>query len=257
MTTDVQLMDISCAGSCWINPMTRHAFGPRLKSAKTEIMRNKGWLSHTPKRFQNEILARSSFCEFKAGHQIYNVGDPPGGMYGLIDGGLAIAVANGERVFDFAHFASAGSWFGEASAFTDMPRRVGLRCTRQSSLLHLSQVEIKAVTHENPESWRWLALIALGHLDTAVGAAEDLMNRDPKRRCLGTLLRLAGLRHQGSTDEYARIDVSQNQLADMANLSRNAVGSILREAEILGAIKLGYKSIEILHPEALRSSLRE
>ena len=148
MTTDVQLMDISCAGSCWINPMTRHAFGPRLKSAKTEIMRNKGWLSHTPKRFQNEILARSSFCEFKAGHQIYNVGDPPGGMYGLIDGGLAIAVANGERVFDFAHFASAGSWFGEASAFTDMPRRVGLRCTRQSSLLHLSQVEIKAVTHE-------------------------------------------------------------------------------------------------------------
>ena len=71
---------------------------------------------------------------FRAGATIYSVGDPPGGMYGLVSGKFAISIAPGERGAHIAHFARSGTWFGEAAAFTEQPRRIGspMVCSEQS-----------------------------------------------------------------------------------------------------------------------------
>ncbi len=228
------------------------------KTDAAQVLRTHGWLSHTPAAFQDRVIERGRLCEFEAGQPIYQLGDPPGGIYGLVEGGVAISIAPGEHEPQFAHFAVPGIWLGETAVITRQPRRVGLRCTRYSWLLQLPLAEIDSILREDPAAWRLLALISIGHMDTAIGAAEDLMIRDPDRRCVATVLRLAGCRYDGPGQaDPLDVDISQEDLAHIANLSRNAVGTILRDLKTRRLISLRYRRIQILDAKALRGLLMD
>src|SRR5271163_1672879 len=87
-------------------------------AAMHEVVLGQGWLSQTPPSFQRSVLDRCHLRHFNAGEAIYSVGDPPGGMFGLVAGGLNVSIAPNERGPYFTHVARPGSWFGEAAAFT-------------------------------------------------------------------------------------------------------------------------------------------
>ena len=89
--------------------------------AAREIAQSHGWLSQTPPSFRREVLDRCYLQSFKAGELVFIVGDPPGGMYGLVSGGLGVSIAPGERGPYFVHFARPGTWFGEVSVITGQP----------------------------------------------------------------------------------------------------------------------------------------
>lgn len=225
--------------------------------AAHEIVRRAGWLSITPPSFQAEVLARCHFLSFKTGEFIYHVNDPPGGMFGLVSGGLSISIAPGERGPYFAHFARPGTWFGEAAAITGQPRRVGLSVTRDSELLHLPLPEIRQIVGANPEAWRLFALVTIGHLDMAIGASDDLMIRNHVNRCIAILLRLGGYR-RGSPPDFSpvEIDVSQEEIAVLSNVARTTAGAVLRKLEEEGCIEQSYRRIRILAPDTLRGMLQ-
>lgn len=226
---------------------------PELESAR-EHLRRVGWLSATPHGFREAVLERCVLRSFAPQQSLFHLADPPGGIYGLVSGGLAIMIGPAERGLYYAHFARTGFWFGEGPALTDEPRRVGVAATRQTTTLHLPLPAVRGLIASDPETLRWLALITLGHLDMAIGASDDLMIRNPARRTIAVLLRLAGCRHAGL--HPAEIDVSQEDLARMANLSRNGVGTILRRLEKDGLIEVGYRHILLLRPTELRARLQ-
>ncbi len=204
------------------------------------------------------VLNRCHLCEYAAGQPVYHLGDQPGGTYGLVEGGVAVSIAPGEHEPQFAHFVVPGTWLGETAAFTRQPRRVSLRCTRRSWLLHLALSDIDSIVRDDPDAWRLLALIGIGHMDTAIGAAQDLMLRDPAERCIATVLRLAGCRYDGpGHTETLEVDISQEDLAHISNLSRNATGAILRALEARRLIALAYRRIQVLDARALRQSLTD
>jgi CRP-like cAMP-binding protein len=152
-----------------------------LSEAHAVISRS-GWLSFVPPPFRQVVLDRCVLQDFEDGATIYSVGDPPGGMYGLIRGNLALSIAPGERGPYIAHFARPGTWFGEAAAFTEQPRRIGLAVTRDSKLLHLPLPAIREIVTANPGAWRFFGLAAIAHIDVAIGAADDLLIRDHVKR---------------------------------------------------------------------------
>ncbi len=84
----------------------------------------------------------------------------------------------------------------------------------------------------------------------------DLLIRDPARRTIAVLLRLAGRREPGAANSPVDIDTSQEDLATMSNLSRNAVGKILRRLEAEHVVRIGYRQITLLSPQALHARLR-
>jgi CRP/FNR family transcriptional regulator, cyclic AMP receptor protein len=223
-----------------------------------EIVRNRGWLRHTPASFKSAVLERCRLEQFAAGTPVYSVGDEPGGMYGVVAGALGISVAPGESGPYVAHLAISGAWFGEAAAFTRQPRRVGLMATRDSWLLHLPLHAIDEIVRRDPGAWRFFGLITIGLLDTAIGGSDDLMIRDHVKRFVAVLLRLANCRYvsprKGSTIE---IDVSHDDLARMANVARTTAGAILRKLEAEGHLALSYRCISIVAPNALRKMLRD
>jgi CRP/FNR family transcriptional regulator, cyclic AMP receptor protein len=226
-----------------------------IEAAKKIIIEN-GWLSMTPPPFQGVVLERCRLQGFKAGQNIFMAGDPPGGMYGLVSGGLAISIAPGERGPYFAHLARPGTWFGESSAITQKPRRIGLAATRDSQLFHLPLPKINEIVATDPSAWRLFALVTSGHIDMAIGACDDLMIRDHVQRFVAILLRLGGCRYASPGDtSHAEIDLRQDEIATLANVARTTAGAILRTLEKAGHIEQAYRRIRILAPDALRNML--
>ena len=228
---------------------------PTLPQAHAIVSRE-GWLSFTPPPFPQTVLARCKLEALKAGATIYSVGDPPGGMYGLVRGSFALSIAPGERGPYVAHFARPGTWFGEAAAFTEQPRRISLAVTRNSKFLHLTLPAIREIVTADPGAWRFFGLAAIAHNDTAIGAADDLLIRDHVKRSVAVLLRLGGCRYlTRSGGAPVEVDVSQEDFAVMTNLARTTAGAVLRTLEASGHVKVSYRRVRILAPDALRAML--
>ena len=228
---------------------------PTLPQAHTIVSRQ-GWLSFTPPPFRHTVLEHCQLEALKAGATIYSVGDPPGGMFGLVHGSFALSIAPGERGPYLAHFARPGTWFGEAAAFTEQPRRIGLAITRDSKLLHLPLPAIREIVAADPGAWRFFGLAAIAHIDVAIGATDDLLIRDHVKRSIAVLLRLAGCRyHTPDRATATEVDVSQEDFAAMTNLARTTAGTVLRKLEAAGYLKVSYRRVSILAPDALRAML--
>ena len=224
------------------------------KRAQTQdTVSQQGWLSFTPPPFRQNVLDRCKLLVLRDGATIYSVGDPPGGMYGLVAGAFAISIAPGERGPYVAHAALPGSWFGEAAAFTERPRRIGLSVSRNSEVLHLPLPSIREIVAADPGAWRLFGLAAIAHIDGAIGAADDLLIRDHFKRSVAVLLRLGGCRYGAPAGAGPiEVDVSQEDFATMTNTARTTAGIVLRKLEADGHIGVSYRKVRILAPDALR-----
>ena len=228
---------------------------PTLPEAHAIVSRH-GWLSFTPPPFRKVVLDRCKLQAFKAGATVYSVGDPPGGMYGLVRGNFALSIAPGERGPYIAHFARPGTWFGEAAAFTEQPRRIGLAVPRDSKVLHLPLPAIREIVAADPGAWRFFGLAAIAHNDVAIGGADDLLIRDHVKRSVAVLLRLGGCRRETPQGgQPIEVDVSQEDFAAMTNTARTTAGTVLRKLEAEGCVEVAYRCVRILAPDRLRAML--
>jgi CRP/FNR family cyclic AMP-dependent transcriptional regulator len=216
-----------------------------------------GWLSQMPEPFRLNFVGRCRLQKVAAGERVYGLDDPPGGIYGVAAGSISMQLAPQERGPYLGHLMGPGSWFGLAAAMHKHSRVIGVTATRASALLLLPMAEFDALVAENPASWRFFTAMALMNTSIAMGAADDLLIRDTSRRCIATLLRLAGRRNSaGPTPPLSEVDVTQEELAYLSNLSRNATGLLLRDLQKRGYIELAYKSIRILDAAALQDFVR-
>jgi CRP/FNR family transcriptional regulator, cyclic AMP receptor protein len=241
--------------SALVGQVPSRSIGDRLSVPKDFVLRH-GWLSQTPDWFRRAVIDQCLPKKIKAGTSVYRVGDPPGGMYALLTGSLGIEIATQERGPYLASIASPGSWFGERAAMTGQPRLVGLRATRDTELLYLPLHAINAIVADDPGAWRLFALVTMGHLDTAITAADDLRSRDHARRFIAVLLMLGGCRLGTPPDlDHVDIDVAHEELATMANVARTTVGTILRDLARAGHLEMSYRRIRILSPDTLRAMI--
>jgi CRP/FNR family transcriptional regulator, cyclic AMP receptor protein len=228
---------------------------PAFAAAKEAILK-RGWLGTTPAAFQQRVLEQCQYRKVKAGAHIYKFGDPAGGMFGFVSGGIALDVAPGERGPHLAGVLRPGTWFGDVAALTGQNHRVGIRVTRETELLYLPVPAINTIVASDPDAWRHFLLITVGHLDRAVSLCDDLMRREHAQRFVAVLLHLAGRRFNSPiVSEGVELDVGQEELANIANVARTTAGGILRDLEKAGHVELAYRRIRILAPHSLRAML--
>ena len=219
-----------------------------------DIVARRGWLSQTPEHFRSQILAACRYREIAAGESIFVAGDPPGGMYGLVAGRLGVSMSPGQAGPYLAHLAKPGDWFGERAALTGKPRYVGLSALRTTQVLHLPLQAIEQMTGQDPSFWRYFAWLAVANMELAVGAVDDLFIRDDRKRFVSVMLRLGHCRHGEDVEAgVVDIEVSQDEMAFLSNLSRNTVGLILRKLAQDGLIVLSYRRVRIVDAARLRA----
>jgi CRP/FNR family transcriptional regulator, cyclic AMP receptor protein len=98
----------------------------------------------------------------------------------------------------------------------------------------------------------WFVLQLVTKLfEVSMTALADSLIPDSRLRCVATLLRIGDRRNNDTTP--VTLPISQNDLSQLCNLSRQTSGDVLRGLEAEGLVTLGYRSITLNHPARLRA----
>ncbi len=213
------------------------------RAAAAKLMARTGWLSRQPEDFRTEVLRRSLYRSHGAGSVLHDIGDPAGGVFGLVSGELEVQLANGH----IATIAAPGFWVGEASALRRETRRVALVAKSDVRIFYLPLHEFEALV-TNPHYLRSFAILTIEQLEDALRVIESLMPNDVVARVAGRLLLLARAAPPGGR----ALSVTQADLASMCGLSRQSVNRALRRLTEEGAITARYGKVMVIAPDKLR-----
>lgn len=216
------------------------------------------WLANTPASFRNAVLDRAVVRRYGPGELLHAAGDEAGGMYGVAEGAIRLMLSAVDHGPYCGHLLRPGSWAGDGPTITGDLRPVTLVSSGPSTVLFLSRAAIMEIAAEDPGNWRHFIAGTMLNLNIAFGAIADLMLRDHRKRLAAALLRAAGVRSEmPPADRPVEVDLSQADIAAMANVTRTTAGATLRRLEQAGLLTTGYGRVTILSPERLRRILME
>lgn len=215
-----------------------------LRNDAETIARQRGWLSRQPCAFQDQILEVAELKHYQAGTSVYMLGDPPDYIWGLVGGEVSVLLAPESGSPILAHIAKPVFWAGESAVINEGPRHAQLIARRDSWTLRVNNDAIERMTAKDPKVWKRIGQITVGHLFHAFSVITGLLQRDPNARVSLTLRRLADLNHDGAGSVI--LNLSQDELGEMANLTRPVIARTLAALEKLGLIRHGYREIEIV-----------
>ena len=217
----------------------------------------RGWFSSQPAEFQQRVLEAAVPRSFERGETIYAMGDPPCGIYGLAEGSIRILLDT--RFVDpiLVHIAPAGFWIGDFSVIIEAHRRVSVESATPTHFVFIPLPKLKSMIDQSAEDLRRFAEISLQNLRGALYIIENMSIADPKKRVCATILTLAYTIEEIEmiidgghfNEEVCR--VSQSELGEISNTSRQGVNGVLQDLVRQGTVKVGYGSITVVKPQAL------
>jgi CRP-like cAMP-binding protein len=216
------------------------------------LLRTGRWFAALPDPLQTRLLDDATLRSVAAGERILSRGDDPTGLFGVVDGAVRVAGGAGAGREPLYMIVEPPSWFGELSVIDGLPRPHNVTADVASELIHVPQHALDAILVAEPRYWRELARLVAQRLRLAMTAIEDTMQLPPLVRTARRLAMMIG-GYGDHTHQRGSVELSQEQLAIMINVSRQTVNQLLKELEALGLIKLAYGEIEIVDAAALRT----
>jgi CRP/FNR family transcriptional regulator, cyclic AMP receptor protein len=217
-----------------------------------ELLRTGRWFASLPDELQLKLLDAAVVRTLRAGEMLLARGDAPSGLYAVVDGAMRVTGHNevGREVLHLA--IEPPSWLGELAVIDGLPRNQDVTADVASELIHVPQGSLDALLAAEPRHWRHIATLLAHKFRLAMLALEDIAQVPPLVR----LARRLTMMVEGYGDHAHKrrtIDVRQEQLAKMLNMSRQTINQLLKELESLGLVKLLYAEIEIVDAAGLRN----
>ena len=202
-----------------------------------------GWFSEQPEDFQNRIKALAHWRRFRAGENLYEVGDRADAVFGLEDGlvDVAIPISSDEMVNIWR--AKPGFWVGDSALFSDNPRGVSLTANVDSLVLVISGGALRRHFSETPHDIVFFYKLSYVNVMLALSVLSEVIALPPRARFSRMLLRMA------SDDGVVR--VTQAELGSMAGMSRAAFRRAFSELIGSGVLRTEYGAVRIVDREAL------
>lgn len=217
-----------------------------------------GWLSHLDPALAGRILAASKTVRYGDGETIYAFAQEQSCLFGVATGLVRMSVTMNEQSPQFGHVAGPGFWFGETEVLTGKGSIMEMATSGATSLLRIDRKAIDTLAMEGHAIWHGIALLAVMNEGTAIGAADDLMIRNSRRRLAAVLLRLSSHRNafQG-VPPLQEIPATQTELSEAACLSKSSTAALLAEFARQELIRTDYAAVAILNPVGLAGILAE
>ncbi|MGY2166121.1 Crp/Fnr family transcriptional regulator [Pseudomonas tolaasii] len=209
------------------------------------------WFSHLPEPFQHSLLTQARLRQLAAGQYLFKRGDPPCGLYAVLDGTLRISAVNEQGKEAILSLVELPYWFGEICLFDGLPRTHDACAVGPCTLLQVPQQALLKILDEAPQYWRNLALLMSQKLRLSFIGLEQLSLMPAPVRLAHRLLMIV----EGYGDiEHARrvLQLPQEDLAAMLSLSRQTTNALLKDLQAQGVVRLGYGEIEVLDVQRLR-----
>ncbi len=222
-------------------------------AARRRVLGERGWLATSPADFRTALLDICRWRQIDAGQNVYVAGDPPGGIFGVAAGALLMSSGLAAPGAPPNRLGAVGDWSGFGPLMAQEPRRGTIVAAVPSTIGIAPLSAVTALLGEHPHWWRHFGHGLLLEFDAVASIVVDLQMRDSAQRCAAILLHCAGCRH-GPPPQGVETAVwtSQQNVADLANVSRSTLSKALTQFVEHGLVKLDYRSIRLLDVPRLR-----
>jgi CRP-like cAMP-binding protein len=197
------------------------------------------------------MLAISRKVNFGRGETLFRDGDPPGGMYGVITGGIGVMLGPPRTSPRLGHILRSGDWFGASPILSCGVRVLGFEAVEPSALLLIPLNSLQDAARDNVDIMRRLGSHADRAVVLAAAVASDLLIQQSARRVAAVLMRITAAEEGVRPDHPDGFMMSQTMLAEMCNVSRNYVNRVLSQLKRNGWIATNYNHVSIINVPAL------
>jgi CRP-like cAMP-binding protein len=233
----------------WITPALR------------QQLRGDPWFGQVSPAFEAALLGRATVRRLQSGEHLFLRGDPPDGLYALIEGTVRVSGVTEAGKEAILSIIEPPAWFGEIALFDRLPRTHNAVADGTVRLLHVPQAEMLALLTQEPDRWRELGVLMALRLRLTFIGMEDLALLSAESRLLRRLVWLVQTPTPGQTHvptgdpsqpEPPRVlPLSQAQLGMMLSLSRQTTNQILQSLQDQGVLRVAYGRIEVIHRDKL------
>jgi CRP-like cAMP-binding protein len=215
----------------------------------------RGWFASLDQGLAAAILDAGRASAVARGEALYHPEDDPGGIYGVVSGGILLSAGGRGGVPVPWHIMRNGGWFGDGSVTARQKRWLMAEACEESVLLHLPLAEVERLRAAFPGASQAYARLAAEGEALFLAIIADLLIRGADRRIAAVLLRVTGAEapgwRGGSPGEPLAADrqgvtLTQTLLAELSNASHQTVARFVERAGRAGWIDWSYGRVRIL-----------
>jgi len=217
---------------------------PIATSPVRRFLQTQAWFTTLPADQQDAIEAQVFTLTAARGAIVLPAHERTQGWYGVLRGLVKISgrVTAGRRS-DFLGVAE-GEWFGEGAVLKNELRRYQVVALRDTALLCLPSAVFHQL-HATSLPFNQCVVTCLNlRLSQAMAMIEAGRTRSPEQRIALSLSRLFWSRTR-------QLDLTQDELASLAGMSRQTANWVLNALQEQGVISLSMNRIKVLDDEAL------
>ncbi len=203
------------------------------------------WFGAVPADRRALLLAQAKVRSVAAGARLYGVGDPPDGLWAVLDGQVRLMGYPAVGAELVVLIMGPGTWFGELSTLDAGPRPHDAIAFGPARVLHIGIEAFRRAARDTPELWWDIALLACAHQRASLAFMMNTLSQPIPVRLARTL---AGLARAGG----GSVAIRQADLAAMIGVSRQTSNKALKAMERAGVIALEYARIRVVDAEGLR-----
>lgn len=191
-----------------------------------------------------QLFKRATLRRMAAGEIIFGQGDPPGNVYLVRSGAVKLSLLSEEGQETVLSLAQPGDVIGEMAALDGQPRSASAIVVESGELGSVTrQAFLEYLQSSAPACFRMLRLL-VARLRSTDEHVADLIFADLHARVARKLLRL-------SSRAPGTIQLTQEELAQMAGSSRQRVNQVLRYYQDQGYVSLAPHRITVLDVDGL------
>jgi CRP/FNR family transcriptional regulator, cyclic AMP receptor protein len=210
-----------------------------------EILRRGRWFTSLPPALQARMAERAMLRRFRTGQYLVREGDPPRGLFGVVQGRTRHVCAVGEDREVLMHVGGPGLWTGEYPLLSGA-RSIGSVIADAPTLaLHLSARDWQRIVAEEPRWLQHFAALLAERFATAYRAYADAQALTRDEWVHARLKRVAEVEHEHGAS-VSRIRLSQVHLASMVGVSRQTLNAALSRLQQRGLLRVGFRLIELV-----------
>ena len=225
---------------------------PMSISAAKAVAKQSNWLASQPPLLVDEFLDLAILKPLAAEQTLFRMGDPRGGLYGVIQGAMRFEYATSGSGSHILGCFQRGIWFGQALELSEAPqRRTTFNAVGETLLLEVPLSKLQAFRKSSADAATMIGNSALLILQYAERTVLDLLIPKANKRAASALLRVSNYPVGLPPESGWFIPLNQSALAQVANCSRDVMNRSIGEFQKRGWLEKQGRAIRLIDPEAL------
>lgn len=190
----------------------------------------------------------AAWRELGAGELLCRQGEAATHWYGIAAGLLRMDMLCEDGAIVTIAAGPVGEWVGESTLILQQPRRYEVTAMRASRVACIAGAVFLEVLEDDVAFNRALLRTLSARVLHLVEHFAQSRALDPERRIAAILVSLAGRTPEG---RQPHVEISQEELAQLAGVARQRANQALRSLQAQGLIELAYASITVLNLHGL------